>query len=139
MKSTVANIQPGTGRPNTTTPDQSFMRRPLAYAWGRLGLDELPEAMPHELRQWLGSWLCVDALMLQALPTFASRQHLPINLAVRSAAHDEHAARLLGPELLVVLLALDRRPFELRAKWPDWRTLDGLLAVADLFGRPFAK
>jgi hypothetical protein len=61
-----------------------------------------------------------------------------VRATLAAAAHDPLASRLLAPEVLLILQHLDTDALQLRRAWPSQCPIEPLLALADIFGRPFA-
>jgi hypothetical protein len=93
--------------------------------------------MPPSLRAHLRTWWVRRFGDRGRLPAFVDEHRDGVVTTLRSAQHDPDARRLLSPEILLVLHALDEDPFSLLAIWPQDRDTRELLALADVFGRPY--
>lgn len=72
------------------------------------------------------------------IQSFVQSHEAGLTITLDAACHDPSTERLLAPEILLVLEALDRDPDTLRACWPEDRDPHELSAIADAFGRPYS-
>lgn len=114
------------------------LRIALQLSYGHLGPPAAPIVMPDELRRWLRCWAHAHAWDRARLQGFIEKHETGVATTLDGALHDPDGQRLLAPEVLLVLLALDVDPHALRARWPPSYDVRGVLALADLFGRPYS-
>ena len=93
--------------------------------------------MPVELRVWLRDWSGRRGICGQRFDDFVLNHETGLAATLDAARHDPATRHLLAPEILLALVALDQDPDFLRACWPDDRDVRELLALADVFGRPY--
>ena len=94
--------------------------------------------MPPASRAHLRAWWARRFGDRRRLAAFVDDHRAGIATTLRSAQHDPDARRLLAPEILLVLHALEEDPSSLLAVWAQDRDTRELLALADVFGRPYS-
>ena len=109
----------------------------LARLFAELPPPGIATQMPPGLRAHLRTWWVRRFGDRGRLSAFLDEHRDGVVTTLRSAQHDEDARRLLSPEILLVLHALDEDPFSLQAAWPQDHDTRELLALADVFGRPY--
>jgi hypothetical protein len=109
----------------------------LARLFAELAPPGIATQMPPALRAHLRTWWVQRFGDRGRLPAFLDEHRDGVVTTLRSAQHDPDVRRLLSPEILLVLHALDEDPFSLQAAWPQDHDTRELLALADVFGRPY--
>jgi hypothetical protein len=110
----------------------------LARLFDELAPPDTATAMPAGMRAHLRTWWARRFGDPARLSAFVDEHREGVVITLRSAQHDPDAHRLLSPEILLVLHALDQDPFSLLAVWSQDRDTRELLALADVFGRPYS-
>jgi hypothetical protein len=110
----------------------------LARMFAELAPTDTETAMPPALRAHLRTWWVQRFGDRGRLSAFVDEHRDGVVTTLRSAQYDPEARRLISPEILLVLHALDEDPFSLLAVWSQDRDTRELLALADVFGRPYS-
>jgi hypothetical protein len=110
----------------------------LARLFAELAPPGTAMSMPPATRAHLRTWWARRFGDRGRLSAFVHEHRDGVVTTLRSAQHDPDARRLLSPEILLVLHALDKDPFSLLAVWSRDRDTRELLALADVFGRPYS-
>lgn len=118
--------------------DPAGLGRELARLFDELAPGAAETPMPPATRARLRTWWAGRFGDPRRLAAFVDEHRAGVVITLRSAQHDPDARQLLSPEILLVLHALDEDPFSLLAVWPEDRDTRELLALADVFGRPYS-
>ncbi len=118
--------------------DPAWLGSELARLFGELAPPGIATQMPPVLRAHLRTWWVRRFGDRGRLSAFIDEHRDGVVTTLRSAQHDPDARRLLSPDILLVLHALDEDPFSLLAVWSQDRDTRELLALADVFGRPYS-
>lgn len=117
--------------------DPAGLGRELARLFAELAPPGTATPMSPVMRGHLRAWWARRFGDRGRLLAFVDEHRDGVVTTLRSAQHDPDARRLLAPEILLVLHALDDDPFNLQAAWPQDHDTRELLALADVFGRPY--
>lgn len=118
--------------------DPAGLARELARLFDELAPVGAETAMPPATRARLRTWWARRFGDRRRLAAFVDEHRTGVVVTLRSVQHDPDARQLLSPEILLVLHALDEDPFSLLAVWAEDRDTRELLALADVFGRPYS-
>lgn len=120
------------------TTDPGVLSCELVRLFAELAPPGTGTPMPAATRTHLRGWWARRFGGRERLSAFVDEHRDGVATTLRSAQHDPDARQLLSPEVLLVLHALDEDPFTLQAVWPPAHSTRGLLALADVFGRPYS-